>query len=276
MRLPIPSALDRRAKDRYFWHHARRAVRAAGLEGADLSRVRDAIRTRVGLQEAPYERRDQRPAMYVRGLEARPFHDTACKPWIADLVANTDTIRRELLSLRGVPHFRPQVHNIVEDGGWNAFYLWSYGGRMDEHCALCPETARLVDRAQGLGTAGMAYFSALTPGAHIEPHYGPTNIRLRAHLGLIVPEGCVMRAGGEEVTWREGEAMLLDDSFEHEVWNHSDSTRIVLIADSWHPGLTEAERVALDAVIKVSGYVRGLVRQQRDEAAYLPSNAWWD
>jgi len=271
----IPDPLERRAKARYFWHHARRAVRAAGLEGADLSRVRDAIHVRVGLQDAGYERDDQRPAMYVRGLEARPWHDTACKPWIADLEANTETIRRELLALRDVPHFRPQVHNIVEDGGWNAFYLYTYGGRVHANCRRCPETARLLERASGLGTAGMAYFSALTPGAHIEPHYGPTNVRLRCHLGLIVPEGCRMRVSGEETRWREGEAFLLDDSFDHEVWNESAHTRVVLIVDSWHPGLSEAERVALDAVIRVSGYARGLYRKQRDTGAFLGSNGWW-
>lgn len=275
MRLPIPTPIDRRIKARYFWHHARHAVRAAGLGDADLSRVRDTIRVRVGLEDAGYARDDQRPAMYVRGLETRPWHNTTCKPWIAELAASTDTIRRELLGLRDVHSFRPQVHNLVERGQWNAYYLYSYGGRVTENCRRCPETTRLIEKVEGLGTAGMAYFSALTPGAHIEPHFGPTNVRLRCHLGLVVPEGCHIRIGQERYSWKEGEAILMDDSFEHEVWNKSENTRIILIVDSWHPGLSEAERVALDAVLRVSGYARTLHRQQRDERAYLPSNAWW-
>ena len=34
---------------------------------------------------------------------------------------------------------------------------------------------------------GSAYFSVLTPGARLRPHCGPTNIRLRVHIGLDVP-----------------------------------------------------------------------------------------
>lgn len=36
---------------------------------------------------------------------------------------------------------------------------------------------------------GQAKFSALYPFTHIRPHCGPTNARLRAHLGLVVPIG---------------------------------------------------------------------------------------
>ncbi len=32
-------------------------------------------------------------------------------------------------------------------------------------------------------------FSALSPGAHIEPHRGPTNRKLRIYLRLIIPDG---------------------------------------------------------------------------------------
>ena len=35
---------------------------------------------------------------------------------------------------------------------------------------------------------------------------------------------------------------VLDDSFEHEVWNDGDTARVVLIVDVWHPALSEAER----------------------------------
>lgn len=47
-----------------------------------------------------------------------------------------------------------------------------------------------------LHSLGSAFFSLLAPGARLRPHCGPTNARLRAHLGLIVPEGdCAMRVG---------------------------------------------------------------------------------
>ena len=39
--------------------------------------------------------------------------------------------------------------------------------------------------------------------------------------------------------WKEGEVLLFDDSYEHEVWNDATSTRAVLIIDLWHPEITE-------------------------------------
>ena len=92
---------------------------------------------------------------------------------------------------------------------------------------------------------GSAYFSRLAPGTHLNAHCGPTNARLRLHLGLVVPDGCSIRVGDEVRTWVEGRCLLFDDSFEHEVWNNATSERLVLIVDVWHPDLElDAERLA--------------------------------
>jgi hypothetical protein len=48
---------------------------------------------------------------------------------------------------------------------------------------------------------------------------------------------------------REGEVVVLDDSFEHAVSYTSqqeDALRVVLIIDLWHPLLAETDRVAID------------------------------
>mmetsp|Transcript_22759 Transcript_22759/g.52152 ORF Transcript_22759/g.52152 Transcript_22759/m.52152 type:complete len:109 (+) Transcript_22759:901-1227(+) len=60
-----------------------------------------------------------------------------------------------------------------------------------------------------------------------QPHCGPMNLRLRIHLPLLVPrnsEGnlnasCGIRVGGQVREWEEGKAIVLDDAYEHEVWN---------------------------------------------------------
>src|ERR1700744_1142989 len=79
-------------------------------------------------------------------------------------------------------------------------------------------------------------------GTHIAPHCGPTNLRLRCHLGIAVPAGdCAIRVGDETRFWTEGECLVFDDHFEHEAWNHTGEDRIVLIVDLWHPSLTGAE-----------------------------------
>jgi aspartyl/asparaginyl beta-hydroxylase (cupin superfamily) len=69
---------------------------------------------------------------------------------------------------------------------------------------------------------------------------------LRGHLALVVPPGCFVRVGPEERTWEEGKVLVFDDSFEHEVWNHSDSVRIVLFTNFWHPCLSEQEIKVLE------------------------------
>jgi aspartyl/asparaginyl beta-hydroxylase (cupin superfamily) len=39
----------------------------------------------------------------------------------------------------------------------------------------------------------------------------------------------------------EGDILAFDDAFEHEVWNNSTRTRVVLVVDLWHPNLLERE-----------------------------------
>lgn len=102
-------------------------------------------------------------------------------------------------------------------------------------------TEKLILSIPGATSAGSVFFAAATPGTHIIPHCGPHNLRIRGHLGIIVPPGCEMRVGHETHPWQEGKILVFDDSFEHEIWNRSQGTRIVLIFDVWHPELTEIE-----------------------------------
>ncbi len=70
------------------------------------------------------------------------------------------------------------------------------------------------------------------------------------HLPLVVPQPCAIRAGSETRTWTPGECLIFDDSYEHEAWNHSDETRMVLIFEAWNPLLTEVEREGLRKLIR--------------------------
>jgi len=93
----------------------------------------------------------------------------------------------------------------------------------------------------------------LSPGTHLLPHRGVTNARIVAHLPLIVPVDCALRAGGEVHVWREGRLVFFDDTYEHEAWNRSGETRVVLILDCWNPYLTEAERAATGELMAAIG-----------------------
>jgi aspartate beta-hydroxylase len=100
---------------------------------------------------------------------------------------------------------------------------------------------------------GSIEISTLLPGSHIKPHCGPTNHRLRIHLGLVIPKKsksndddgrpmCSLVVGGEARTWEQDDVLVFDDSFEHEVWNNASSPRTVLIFDLWHPELSSSQR----------------------------------
>jgi aspartate beta-hydroxylase len=117
--------------------------------------------------------------------------------------------------------------------------------------------------------AGLIYVSRLPAGAHISPHRGPTNLRVRCHLAITVPAGdCAIRVGNETRAWDEGKCLVFDDSFEHEAWNHSDGERIVLIVDLWHPGLSATEATLLEGLHRYTyAHARRLDRYWSGNAA---------
>ena len=68
-------------------------------------------------------------------------------------------------------------------------------------------------------------------------------LRLRIHLGLKIPrKECGIEIGGNQLSWSEGEVLIIDDSFEHFVWNDSQEERTIFILDIPHPDLTDLER----------------------------------
>ncbi|MDQ3079728.1 MAG: aspartyl/asparaginyl beta-hydroxylase domain-containing protein, partial [Pseudomonadota bacterium] len=74
--------------------------------------------------------------------------------------------------------------------------------------------------------------------------------RLICHIPLIVPPACRLRVGNEIRNVEAGKAMIFDDSIEHEAWNDSDETRIVLLFEVWRPELDAAERSSLTAMFE--------------------------
>ncbi|WP_375390654.1 aspartyl/asparaginyl beta-hydroxylase domain-containing protein [uncultured Sphingomonas sp.] len=151
----------------------------------------------------------------------------------------------------------PDHRAIAEIGKWRSFFLWGYGYRIDENADRCPVTAALVARIPGLNSA---FFSILAPGTHIPDHRGVTKGLITCHLGLIVPtDGDVrMRVHDRVVRWAEGETLVFDDTYHHEVWNETSGTRVVLLVQFArplrHPGKWIAE--AFLGVVKRSAFVQ--------------------
>jgi hypothetical protein len=175
------------------------------------------------------------------GLRRTPWHDPRQFRLASDLEEIADTVAAEVHALAG-NGFQEEAENINRSGQWNVLFLYERGRKNERNCSLCPQTAAVIEANRTvLSLGGLAYFSMLEPGTHISPHTGPTNMRLRCHLGIDVPERCGLRVGGVERSWEEGRCLVFDDSFTHEAWNDSARPRIVLVVDLWHPDLTDDE-----------------------------------
>ncbi|MEO1170995.1 MAG: aspartyl/asparaginyl beta-hydroxylase domain-containing protein [Myxococcota bacterium] len=217
----------------------------------NLPRVRDAIANgqrivlrppQQGVFLSRHRRSRPQPYVYIPGLPEQPFYDTAEHPWVEPIENGFDGVKSEFLALlhaeSGLKTYKNE-HGFVLPS-WNTFNLYFGGTRIDENCARCPQTSALVESLPRLDTDHIM-FSALNPRSHIPPHVGPMNGILRAHLPLIVPDGCRIKVAKEERHWTEGRVLLLDDTFVHEVWNPTAHARVVLFLNFWHPDLDDEE-----------------------------------
>jgi aspartyl/asparaginyl beta-hydroxylase (cupin superfamily) len=169
-------------------------------------------------------------------------YDNRDFPWVMRLEARWPAIRRELDAVLedrdGIPNFQDileEVRTIQQDSNWKTFFLALPGMDCRRNAAHCPATMAALREVPGLRTA---FFSILEPGKHIPPHRGAYNGVLRLHLALQVPEPasrCSIRVGDRICHWREGEALIFDDSFNHQVWNDTAGTRVVLFLDFARP-----------------------------------------
>lgn len=267
---PPPERLPQALRDALS--HARSAVeannhalaehlrlRTAGLrqrhEGQDLARFDECLDILAGTKR----RQVQDPILlYFPRLPPIPYYDRALFPWMEALEAQTDAIREELLGVMAEDRagFAPYIQyppgspvnqwaELNHNPDWSTYFLWRDGVRFDANCARCPRTAaalKPIPMAHQKDYGPTAMFSVLAPHKHIPPHTGSSNTRLIAHLPLILPDKCRFRVGNDTRPWRMNEAWVFDDTIEHEAWNDSGETRVVLIFDVWNPLMTDAER----------------------------------
>ena len=240
---------------------------------AEMARVDQCLAIYLHEQPAPLPDARQAPKfLYFPGIPSQTFYPRARFPAQARLEAAVDVIRAELRAVLahaqdvlvpflGAPSAAAVAAQLLaasgpQDAAWDAFFFYRHGARDDAHCAQCPRTIEVLDAMPLVRVRDHApetLFSVLRPGTHILPHRGVTNTRLVTHLPLIIPRDCALRVGGETHVWAEGRCVTFDDTFEHEAWNHSTQTRVVLILDSWNPDLSAAEKAAVTDLVAAIG-----------------------
>jgi beta-hydroxylase len=180
--------------------------------------------------------------------------DLSQYPELAILSRNYAIIRGECealiaanLRLPGMDQLTRYTAGGVHQIQWKTF-MFKSGDFIPENCALAPKTAALLAQIPGVYTA---FFSILEPRQHIKAHWGYWKGFVRYHLGIIIPDDncdrkCWIRInpdapvqsgdrsqieGGETYYWRNGQAVLFDDTFLHDAANESDQVRVVLFLD---------------------------------------------
>ena len=195
-------------------------------------------------------------------------------PWVAHIEQNWTVIREEVMGLladrEALPNFqeisKDQI-GITDDDRWKTVFLYGYGFEAKLGVELCPRTAALMREIPGMKTA---MISILSPRKHILDHRGPYKGVLRFHLGLIVPKdapSCRIRVGDDIRHWEEGKSLIFDDTFNHEVWNDTDETRVVLFVDVLRP-LPEPESAINRAIVKAISYSPFVLDAKRNQQAW--------
>jgi aspartyl/asparaginyl beta-hydroxylase (cupin superfamily) len=187
--------------------------------------------------------------LFLRAVDGdrRPaFHNIAnVRPELRVLDQNFAIIRKELDAVLAEKQSIPRYHEITAretyisgtidpDKDWRVFMLRTPIGIPRKNQLKCPRTTELTGQIPGIV---QAFFSILDPGKSIPAHCGPYLGYLRYHLALRVPQNDppTMRVKDTIHRWEEGKSIVFDDSLEHEVYNKSDETRVVLIVDFLRP-----------------------------------------
>ena len=202
------------------------------------------------------------------------FFPTERFPWVTDIEASWTVIRDEAERLledhAGLANFqdisKDQIE-ITDDDRWKTFFLYGYGFEAKLGVEMCPRTAALMREIPGMSTA---MISILSPRKHILDHRGPYKGVLRYHLGLIVPreaDACRIRVGEDIRHWEEGKSLIFDDTFNHEVWNNTDETRVVLFVDVLRP-LPFPESLINRLIVKAIGFSPFVLDAKRNQEAW--------
>jgi aspartate beta-hydroxylase len=135
---------------------------------------------------------------------------------------------------------------------WRLFVIKAYGVNVSSNARRCPALAAAVASAPEVLSAALSF---LAPGKHVPEHRGPFRGVIRYYLGLCVPPaadglaGTTLTIDGIEHRLGDGQWVLWDDTFAHEVRNQSEGVRIALLLDvrrlGMPPGLELLSRLLI-------------------------------
>ncbi len=166
------------------------------------------------------------------------YHDLTILNEAILIKMNFETIRNEVKNI--YRDFKIINNDLFFTGlgesktDWTRLYLKWFKKIDPIGAKLCPQT---IDIIQSMPNIQTAMISVLKPGAKILPHKGLYSGCIRLHMGLITPNSdeCFINLDGKSYSWRDGEVILLDDSYLHYVENNTKQYRVILFCDIVRP-----------------------------------------
>jgi beta-hydroxylase len=173
-------------------------------------------------------------------VKVQPFAPATDFPDLAPLQAHWEEIRAEAMSLNEAGRisvatgYNDMGFNSFFRSGWKRFYLKWYGEDLKSAQQSCPRTVELLSK---IPSVKGAMFASLPPEGRLVRHRDPYAGSLRYHLGLVTPNspGCYIEVDGERYFWRDGEAVVFDETFIHHAENTTDHQRVILFCDIERP-----------------------------------------
>jgi beta-hydroxylase len=170
----------------------------------------------------------------------KPYQNLEMFPELKLLQDNWRIIRAEAEMLMAKNHIKAAENNddmgfnSFFKRGWKRFYLKWYKNCLPSAETFCPQTVALLKQIPNIHGA---MFTLLPKDGQLKPHRDPYAGSLRYHLGLVTPNSdlCRIYVDGEVYSWRDGEAVLFDETYIHAAKNDTDIDRIILFCDVERP-----------------------------------------
>lgn len=183
--------------------------------------------------------------LFTQKRANQPIMDLNQFPELLEIQKHWQIIQEEALALHKSDFFNtinnPSTGAHYDVGfrtfykyGWRKFYLKWYGYKHHSALRLCPKSVEILSK---IPCVNGAMFSILPPGSQLTRHLDPVACSLRYHLGLQTPNSdkCFISVDGQIHSWRDGQALLFDETFIHFVRNDTEEYRLILMCDIERP-----------------------------------------
>lgn len=204
--------------------------------------------------------------LYGRRISGPPVLDAAQYfPGAGRFLEQWGALREEALvvarNLSAVPRFHEimaqQAQISAADArDWRMLVVKAYGVTIKANAERCPKLAALAESVPDVLSATLSF---LAPRKVIPAHRGPFRGVIRYYLGLSVPAaadgrpGTVLTVDGQEHRIGNGQALLWDDTFVHDVRNETDGVRIALLLDIRRRGMPLHLEMLTRALVSLAG-----------------------